>query len=133
MASLLIIDDDESIRSLLAQAMTHAGHTVREAADGNKGLALYRAEPSDIVLTDLVMPEKEGLATIMELRREYPQVRIIAMSGGFAHDSRVYLHMAERLGAVRVLRKPFSLAELETVIAEVHAGRGPVAKTPPPA
>lgn len=125
MASILIIDDDDTIRSVIAQAMEVAGHSVREASNGNEGLQLYRAAPADLVLTDIVMPDKEGLATIMELRRDFPRARIIAMSGGFAHNSRVYLHMAERFGAVRVLRKPLRLAELETMIAEVLAGAPP--------
>lgn len=121
MANLIIIEDDVAIRTVLGQAMTAAGHTVRLAADGNEGLRLFLDEQADIVLTDLVMPEKEGLATIMELRRKFPQVRIIAMSGGFARNAGLYLQIAERLGAVRVLRKPFRLAELATAIAEVLA------------
>lgn len=130
MASILIIEDDDAIRSLLVTFLSAAGHTVREAADGNEGLRQYRAQPADLVITDMVMPEKEGLGTIMELRREYPQARIIAMSGGLAHNAGLYLHMAERLGAVRIMRKPFRLDELETIIAEALAsGDGP----PPPA
>ena len=121
MPNILVIDDDEAIRTVLAMALTATGHTVRLAADGNIGLSLFRATPADLVITDLVMPEKEGLATIIELRREFPGVRIIAMSGGFAHDAGLYLHMAERLGAVRVLRKPFRVAELTTAIADVLA------------
>ena len=121
MPKILVIDDDEAIRTLLAEALIATGHTVRLAADGNIGLKLFRAAPADLVITDLVMPEKEGLETIMELRREFPGVHIIAMSGGFAHDAGLYLHMAERLGAARVLRKPFRVAELTTAIAEVLA------------
>lgn len=130
MASILIIEDDHAIRSLLVTFLSSAGHTVREAADGNEGLRLYRAQPADLVITDMVMPEKEGLGTIMELRREYPHARIVAMSGGLAHDAGLYLHMAERLGAVRIMRKPFTLDHLETTIAEALAtGENP----PPPA
>lgn len=130
MASLLIIDDDDTIRSLLGNFLSSAGHTVREAADGDEGLKLYRAQPADLVITDMVMPVKEGLGTIMELRREYPQARIVAMSGGLAHNAGLYLHMAERLGAVRIIRKPFTLELLEATIAEALAtGENP----PPPA
>ena len=129
MASILIIEDDDAIRSLLVQFLASIGHAVREASDGNEGLRLYRAQPADLVITDMVMPEKEGLATIMELRREYPQARIIAMSGGLAHNAGLYLHMAERLGAVRIMRKPFRLDELETIIAEALAD----GENPPPA
>jgi DNA-binding response OmpR family regulator len=121
MASILLIEDDEDIRPLLAVMLAAAGHVVHQAANGLEGMRLYRAEPADLVLTDLVMPEQEGLATILELRRLNPEVRIIAMSGGFAYDPKLYLHMASSFGADRVLRKPFGLEELKEVVDAVLA------------
>ncbi len=112
MADLIIIDDDATLREVLTTALTQSGHTVRQAGDGDAGIRLYRQRPADLVITDIVMPDKEGLDTIIELRRDYPTARIIAMSGGLAHDPKLYLHMAEKLGARLVLYKPFSLAEL---------------------
>ena len=116
MASILIIDDDETLRTTLARALEIFGHNVRQAADGNEGVAAYRAAPADLVITDIVMPEKEGLDIIRELRHDYPALRIIAMSGGLAYDPKLYLHMAARFGATAVLAKPFDLAELRRVV-----------------
>ena len=116
MASILLIDDDDDLRSIVAMMLTSAGHLVREAADGSAGLKLYRENPADIIITDLVMPEKEGLAVIIELRKINPQVRIIAISGGFAFDSKLYLSMARKLGADQVLHKPFLPEELKAAV-----------------
>jgi CheY-like chemotaxis protein len=112
MANILVIDDDDIFRDVLVSALRQAGHTVREAGDGNEGLRLFHEQPAELVLTDIVMPEKEGLDTIRDLRREFPAARIVAMSGGLAHDPKLYLHMAEKFGATAVLAKPFQLAEL---------------------
>ena len=121
MASILVIEDDAFIRQFLSEALSRQGHAVHVAIHGIDGLRLYRAEPADLVLTDLVMPEQDGLSTIMELRRIAPAVRIIAMSGGMVQNPQLYLQLAEKLGADRVLRKPFLLEELTELIAEVLA------------
>lgn len=112
MANILVIDDDDIFRDVLVSALRQAGHAVREAGDGNEGLRLFHEQPAELVITDIVMPEKEGLDTIRDLRREFPAARIVAMSGGLAHDPKLYLHMAEKFGATAVLAKPFQLAEL---------------------
>lgn len=112
MADLIIIDDDATLREVLVAALKQAGHEVRQAGDGDAGIRLYKERPADLVITDIVMPDKEGLDTIIELRRDHPDARIIAMSGGLAHDPKLYLHMAEKLGARLVLYKPFSLSDL---------------------
>jgi CheY-like chemotaxis protein len=130
MASILVIDDDAPIRLSLVTALTRHGYAVRAASHGVEGLQLFRAEPADLVITDLVMPEQDGLATIMELRRIAPAIRIIAISGGMIQNPQLYLKLAEKLGADRVLSKPFTLQELLTVVAEVFALPNP---PPPPA
>lgn len=112
MANILVIDDDDIFRDVLVSALRQANHTVREAENGNEGLRLFHEQPAELVLTDIVMPEKEGLDTIRDLRRDFPTARIIAMSGGLAHDPHLYLHMAEKFGANAVLAKPFQLNEL---------------------
>lgn len=112
MADILVIDDDDIFRSVLVSALRQANHSVREANNGNEGLRLFREAPAELVLTDIVMPDKEGLDVIRDLRREFPAARIIAMSGGLAHDPRLYLRMAERFGATAVLAKPFRLSDL---------------------
>ena len=121
MASILVIDDDALIRQSLETALTRPGHLVRSAGDGVEGLKLFRAQAADLVITDLVMPEQDGLATIMDLRRIAPDLRIIAISGGMIQNPQLYLQLAEKLGADRVLSKPFSLAELLAVVAAVLA------------
>ncbi|MFI5336953.1 MAG: response regulator transcription factor [Opitutales bacterium] len=128
MASILLIDDDNDLRSIIAMMLGASGHAVRQAADGSAGIRLYQQSPADVVITDVVMPEKEGLATIIELRKINPRVRIIAISGGFAFDSKLYLNMARKLGADQVLRKPFLPEELK---AAVDSLLPPPAATPP--
>jgi CheY-like chemotaxis protein len=116
MADILIIDDDDVFRDVLAGALEQAGHQVRQATNGVEGLQMFHALPAALVITDIVMPEKEGLDTIRDLRRDFPKARIIAMSGGLAHDPRLYLHMAEKFGATAVLAKPFNLADLKKTV-----------------
>lgn len=116
MANILLIDDEDDIRLLVSSLLARLGHQVRQASNGIEGLKLYRESPADLVITDVVMPEQEGLSMIIELRKMHPAARIIAMSGGFAHDPKLYLHMAQKFGADRVLRKPFSLEELKSTV-----------------
>ena len=111
-ARILIIDDDTSVRAVIKGALSDAGYEVLEAADGKEGLKSYQNSPTDLVITDLVMPEKEGIETIIELRREFPTVKVIAISGGNRYGSDSNLGMAGRLGARRTLTKPFKIPEL---------------------
>ena len=112
MVSILLVDDDESLRTMLGEVLRRAGYEVQEACDGLEAGKLYRSHPADLVITDLVMPGKEGLEMIMELRQSYPEARIIAMSGGGRNSSGDYLRMAKMFGAQRVLDKPFSHQEI---------------------
>jgi DNA-binding response OmpR family regulator len=117
---ILLIDDDTQFRKLVTVMLTSAGYDVQEASNGIAGLASYRQQRADVVLTDILMPEMEGLETIRELRKIDPQVKIIAMSvegeGRFGH-----LTIALRMGARRILHKPFSSDELLTTVTEVIA------------
>jgi len=119
MAQILVVDDDELIRSLAAETLRQDGHIVTEAADGQEGLDQFRARRADLVLTDLVMPVKEGIEMIMELRREYPHTKIIAMSGVIHCQN--YLQIAEKLGALRSLGKPFTRDGLLSAVDEALA------------
>ena len=110
MPQILLIDDDVTFRSIAAATLRQAGHSVTEANDGRKGIAQFCANRADLVITDLVMPEKEGLETIMELRSRFPGVKIIAMSGSI--HSPDYLLVAGKLGAKRTLAKPFTAKDL---------------------
>jgi DNA-binding response OmpR family regulator len=118
MALILIIDDDDLLRGVLAKALTHAGHSVVEAMDGQQGVEVSRVTNLDLVITDLVMPVQEGVETIVTLRKEQPRLPIIAMSGGVA-NSKLYLDIAGRIGAKRLLPKPFTPAELLAAINDI--------------
>lgn len=118
---ILIIDDDDQIRILLRQVMEWAGHEVIEAADGREGMIQQRKQQADLVITDLIMPEQEGLETITLLKKEYPLVKIIAISGGGRIGPDAYLPAAQELGADRVFSKPFDVRELATTVRELLA------------
>lgn len=117
--TILLIDDDDLFRKAVRLMLEHAGHTVVEAPEGAAGLRLYRSGRFDVVITDLIMPGKEGLETIRELKAVDPAVKIIAVSGGGRIDSRDYLPLAKALGAARIMDKPFSDTDLLTAIRDV--------------
>ena len=119
MTSILLVDDDVQFRTMLAEVLTVAGYDVREASDGNQGTRLYESWPADLLITDLVMPDKEGLEMILEMKRMHSGVKIIAISGGGRHGSEDYLKIARAFGAERVLAKPFSHREILEAIKQV--------------
>lgn len=116
MRKILIIDDDEQMRDLLCRTMEYAGFTADAAADGRKGLRLFEKKSYDLVITDLIMPEQEGMETITFLRKEYPNIKIIAISGGGRIGPETYLPAAKELGADDVLAKPFSIDEITSAV-----------------
>jgi CheY-like chemotaxis protein len=111
-ADLLIVDDEKPVRALFEEFLSAKGHTVHCASNGRDALELYMNTHFDIVITDLLMPEMEGIETIQELRRTNPQVKIIAISGGGTGEAANYLLMAKKLGANRTFDKPVPLHEL---------------------
>ncbi len=116
---ILVIDDDENIRRLLRTILELEGYQVIEASDGGMGLREFAKNPADLVITDLIMPGKEGIETIRELRQKSPDVRIIAISGGGRIGPESYLKMAEGVGALHTMKKPFELVELVEAVARV--------------
>jgi len=120
MARILLIEDDDLLRDVLAQSLIAAGHEVVQASNGEEGVQLFRAAPTDVVVTDLVMPVQEGVETIMQLRACRRDLPIIAMSGGVP-NSKLYLSIAGRMGAQRILAKPFTPAQLLAAIDEALA------------
>lgn len=114
LARILVIDDDRDVRILMQRELEAAGHEVRSAPNGAEGLALQRAAPSQVVVTDIFMPEKEGLETIRELREQFPDVKVIAISGGgrMGTPTRRIAVVARELGVYEVLEKPFDAAVL---------------------
>ena len=127
MAHILLIDDDEDTRAVLEELLSSAGHEVVTAADGKEGLAQFRAAPADLVITDLFMPNQEGLETISHLRRDFPDALIIAMSGNTVAG--MMLSIAKRLGAVEVLQKPFFPRELMSMVEKVLQSRSQILTT----
>ena len=109
-ARILVIDDEQSVRASLQQALTTAGHTVILAANGLEGVNLQRKEPADLVITDLFMPEQDGVETMMQLRKFAPNVGVIAISGNPLGSE--MLAVAEKLGALAIFEKPFAVADL---------------------
>ncbi|MCU0574161.1 MAG: response regulator [Syntrophobacteraceae bacterium] len=119
MKSILVIDDEELLVRMVKTMLEREGYRVLVAPNGKHGLKLFREEPVDLVITDIFMPEKEGLETIRELRREFPGIKIIAMSGGMARaEGFSALPLAEKLGANHTLLKPFERAQLLSVVSE---------------
>jgi len=110
MATILIIDDEELVRTLLRSALEEAGYKVTEAANGRQGLELYRRRPADLVITDIVMPELNGLDMLIELTREFLHARVIAISG--VGGGKNALDVAKLLGARQTFQKPFSMEHL---------------------
>jgi CheY-like chemotaxis protein len=112
MARILIIDDDKMVLNMLRQVLEGAQHTVVEASNGEVAMRLWREHAADLIITDILMPEKDGLEVIRELRRECPTVKVIALSGGSRKIHFDALDVAKRFGAVSTLEKPFELKEL---------------------
>lgn len=124
MARILVIDDEEAIRSIIMRALASKGHEMVGAEDGDKGTRLFEDNPFDLVITDLIMPGKEGIETVIDLRARFPELKILVVSGGLEHGGRSLdrfgpLGDAEALGADASLAKPFKLLELVTVVEEL--------------
>ena len=122
MASVLIVDDEDQLRTLMRETLKEAGYRVTEARDGAEALLQYRTAPADLVIMDILMPNQDGLETTVTLRREFPNVKVIAITGGSDMIGILnFLDVAKMLGAHRVLQKPFDMkALLDTVQAELQ-------------
>jgi DNA-binding response OmpR family regulator len=118
---ILVIEDDFAVRELILQTLSRAGYQVIAAGDGVEGLSLFREKNPALVITDIVMPQKEGLQTIIELRQESPGVKVIAMSGGGRYCNADYLKLARKFGAARTVSKPFMREEMLTAVRELLA------------
>jgi len=116
---ILVADDDEHILKALEKLLERAGYTITKASNGNEAVRLYRQVPPDLVITDLLMPEKDGLEVIVEIKRDFPDARIIAISGGGNLKAEEHLEAAIEIGALRAIRKPFSSIDLLGAVQEV--------------
>lgn len=119
MALILIIDDEPQIRSMLKLMLERDGYEVAEAPDGIEGIKVYRQKPADLIITDLIMPNKDGIGMIIDLKKEFPNVKIIAMSGGGLNKPEGYLRGAKKLGAACTLTKPIDRDEMLRTIKDV--------------
>lgn len=119
MPNILIVDDDPQIRKVFRRILEAEDYEVAEAADGKEGASKFRDWPPDLVLMDIFMPEQEGLETIRELRWDFPDVKIIAISGGGKSGRMEPLDAAQKFGAALALRKPISREDLLASVKKV--------------
>jgi DNA-binding NtrC family response regulator len=132
MSRILVIEDDESFRRMLSRTLQRAGHQVVEAANGRQGVNLLSVETVDLVLTDIIMPDMEGLETIRLLRKSYPDLKVIAMSGGGRLGPEGYLKVAHRFGAMATLSKPFDNNQLFAAVDKALGLKDPIASETSP-
>jgi len=127
MARILIVDDEEGIRLSLKRALEMEGYEVALAKDGDEAQSLFRKNPADLLITDIVMPKQEGIEMIMELKRDFPDLRVIVISGGTkvaeADDVDFLLSVAKNVGADLLFSKPFDLPAMMVSINDLLNGR----------
>jgi CheY-like chemotaxis protein len=119
MAKILVIDDDVSFRDNLRDLLESEGYSVIEASDGEEGVEKYRDQHPDLVIMDIIMPRKDGVEAILDLKIDFPNTRIIAISGGGRMGPSTYLELAEGFGADKIFKKPVGRDELLNAIKEL--------------
>lgn len=125
MKHILVVDDDETVRNLLQDIMEREGYAVSAAVNGKDAIRQFRRRRPDLIITDIIMPEQEGLKTISELRRQSRDVCIIAISGGGQYGLGEYLDVASALGADQTFGKPFDRLELVKAVRKLLSHRRP--------
>lgn len=123
MARILVVDDDSHIREMLRFLFESEGHEVLEASEGEAAMRLHLQSPADLVVTDILMPGKEGVQTIIDFRRDFPGIKIIAISGGGIVGPALYLNLAEKFGAQKAFTKPLEVDKLMGAARELLAVR----------
>jgi len=116
---VMVVDDEPQIRNILRVILEQEGYTVAEAEEGEMALKLHEENPCKLMILDIVMPGMEGLETLMHLRKQYPDVKVIMMSGGGKSLTMSFLPAATKLGAVKTFQKPFVLDEMVTAVREL--------------
>jgi len=119
MKKILIVDDDDLIRELLYEILESNGYHVIEAENGNRALEILENESVNLIITDIIMPDKEGIETIIEIKKKLPKTKIIAMSGGGQLDANSYLSIAKKLGVTKTISKPFDPKSLLNIVSEL--------------
>ena len=121
---VLVIDDDVDVREMICKMLAGGDFDVLAAANGKEGMKIIKNDPEiNIVITDLIMPEKEGIETIQEIKRDFPHIRILAISGGGRGSAQNYLALAKGMGANLTLNKPFVKHELLRAVNEILEGK----------
>lgn len=116
---ILVVEDDASVREMVKKMLERVGYDVIEAQNGSEAIERFQKAPTDLIITDIIMPDKEGIETIMELRRDFPDVKIIAISGGGRVGPDWYLTAARKLGAAKTFCKPFDRQEMLDAVHEL--------------
>jgi len=119
MGKILVIDDDPVVRSVIGRVLSREGYELLFASDGEKGLRTFKVEQPDLVICDIIMPEREGIETIRAMMASRPDASIIAISGGGRLANADFLSMAAAFGAKEVLSKPFAATELTEAVRRV--------------
>lgn len=119
MAQILVVDDEYEVRVGLRQMLERAGYEVMDAPDGKAGMRLFREDPTDVVITEIFMPEKSGLEVIQEIRADCPKAKIIAISGIGIRDELDIVSLSKQLGATHAFEKPLDLKELQGAVEEL--------------
>jgi DNA-binding NtrC family response regulator len=119
MKTILVIEDDTGFQLLLKKMLERQGYQVLLASNGNEGMKIIREYNTDLIVTDIIMPEKDGIEVIREVVAEYPKIKIIALSGGGRINADTYIEMASKLGAHRTIFKPFKQELLLTTVREL--------------
>lgn len=121
MSSIIVIDDDNMVRKTLSTILERGGHVVRGASNGRDALALIDSDPPDILITDIIMPEMDGISFIREIRAVRPDMKILAISGGGRVSNMEFLQLAKSMGADEILRKPINRKLLLATVASLAA------------
>lgn len=118
MARILVVDDEAAVRTAVGKILSRAGHDVLEAADGKTALTMYQNDPGDVIIMDIYMPEMDGIEATIRLKHEFPDVKIVAVSGGGYLDKAKILEREARLGALRTLAKPLHEQDILDAVSD---------------
>jgi CheY-like chemotaxis protein len=121
MANILVVEDDVQVSNLFHGFLTRAGHSVVTVPNGNDAIRAFAQQSFDLIITDIFMPEKDGLEVIRELKLQHPEIKIVAISGGGKTRAPIYLETAKKLGADETLDKPFELKHLIATVNKLLA------------
>lgn len=125
MPRILVVEDEEQVRAMLAMLFEREGYEVEQAADGNEALQAYKRQRADVIVTDLIMPDSEGIEMIIEIRTLDPEAKIIAISGGGRIAPQTHLDLAKRLGAAYTFAKPIPRSEMLEAVESLLEGKAP--------